>query len=60
MPLPAWPEGSTNPVPPCKTEREAWSCPNLKDRENDTDMNYEHYDCKVCGRHVKLDYDEMR
>lgn len=35
-------------------------CPNLKPRDGDMDMNYEHYDCAVCGRHVKLDYEEMR
>jgi len=58
--LPAWPKNSTNPVPPCKTERESWSCPNMKGVEGDTDMNFEHYECKVCGRRVALDYEEMR
>ena len=60
MPLPEWPEGSTDPKPPCKTDRESWSCPNMKGRENDRDMSGENYDCKVCGRHHWLDYDEMR
>ena len=35
-------------------------CPNMKEREGDTSMTHEHYDCKVCGAHVALDYDEMR
>jgi hypothetical protein len=35
-------------------------CPNMKEREGCTSMSYEHYDCKVCGAHVALDYDEMR
>lgn len=37
-----------------------WMCPNMKERENDTSMEYEHYECKVCGRTYKLDYEEMR
>lgn len=44
----------------CQTERESWSCKNMKERENDLDMQYEHYECKICGRTMKLDYDEMR
>ena len=35
-------------------------CPNMKEREGCTSMTYEHYDCKICGAHVALDYDEMR
>lgn len=35
-------------------------CPNMKEREGDMSMSYEHYDCKVCGAHLALDYDEMR
>lgn len=35
-------------------------CPNMKPREGDTSMEYEHYECKVCGKRTKLDYDEMR
>lgn len=60
MTLPNWPANSTDPKPPCQTDRESWSCPNMKARENDRDMSYEHYDCKICGRHHALDYDEMR
>lgn len=45
---------------PCESERESWSCKNMKPREGDTDMQFEHYDCKVCGRHMALDYDEMK
>lgn len=36
------------------------ACPNMKEREGCTSMSYEHYDCKVCGAHVALDYEEMR
>lgn len=59
MSLPGWPT-NPNTVTPCATERESWQCPNMKDRDDDRDMEREHYDCKVCGRHVALDYDEMR
>lgn len=43
-----------------KCPKPTLSCPNMKSRENDTSMSYEHYDCKVCGGHIALDYDEMR
>lgn len=52
-------EPTEKPIP-CKTERESWSCPNMKGRENDTDLTGEHYECKVCGQTIFLDYDEMR
>lgn len=45
---------------PCKTARDSWDCPNMLPRANDSDMRYEHYDCKLCGKHIALDYDEMR
>lgn len=45
---------------PCKTDRESWNCPNMKEVENDTSMTHEHYECKICGRRMALDYDEMR
>lgn len=45
---------------PCQNERETWDCPNMKPREGDTSMEYEHYDCKICGRHVALDYEETK
>lgn len=44
----------------CQSARESWTCPNMKEREGDTSMDYEHYACKVCGRTMKLDYEEMR
>jgi hypothetical protein len=44
----------------CQTERESWSCPNMKGVEGDTDMSGEHYECKVCGRTMFLDYEEMK
>lgn len=45
---------------PCKTDRESWVCPNMKRAEDDTSMTHEHYTCKMCGRWVTLDYEEMR
>lgn len=45
---------------PIRCAKPSLSCPNMKDRENDTSMSYEHYDCKVCGGHIALDYDDMR
>ena len=44
----------------CQTRQESWACPNMKEVENDTSMTYEHYECKICGRRMALDYDEMR
>lgn len=35
-------------------------CPHMKSVEGDTDMNYEHYECKRCGFSDYLDYEEMR
>lgn len=45
---------------PCKTSGEAWQCPNMKEVEGDLSMTNEHYECKVCGQRVTLDYDEIR
>jgi len=53
-------EPTTEAPIPCTTDRQSWSCPNMKDVEGDTDMSGEHYECKVCGRRMFLDYDEMR
>ena len=44
----------------CMTMAEADKCPNMKPVEGDMDMEYERYECKVCGRRFKLDYEEMR
>jgi hypothetical protein len=60
MALVAWDEDKSLGKKPCETERQSWQCPNMKPRENDNDMSGEHYECKVCHRHVFLDYDEMR
>ena len=60
MALPAWPEDTSLGATPCTTDRQSWQCPNMKDREDDRDMSGENYDCKLCGRHIWLDYDEMR
>ena len=35
-------------------------CPNMKEKKGDLSMEYEHYECKVCGKYDKLDYEEMR
>jgi hypothetical protein len=32
----------------------------MQEVEGDTSMTHEHYACKVCGRRMALDYDEMR
>lgn len=45
---------------PCETERASWECPNMLPVEGDTSMTHEYYQCKLCGRRVALDYDEMR
>jgi hypothetical protein len=37
-----------------------WECPNMKEKEGDLSMEYEHYECHVCGKRYKLDYEEMR
>lgn len=42
---------------PCKDH---WSCPNFREKDGDLSMDYEHYECKVCGKRDKLDYEEMR
>ena len=44
----------------CMSDRESWSCRNMKEVDGDLDMSYEHYKCKVCGRTMTLDYEEMR
>ncbi len=60
MSLPGWPAKPELGNVPCVKERDSWQCPNMKSREDDVDMSHEHYDCKLCGRHIALDYDEMR
>lgn len=45
-------------IPKCETEQQSWSCKNMKESGNDFD--YERYKCEVCGRSMKLDYEEMR
>ena len=60
MSIPGWPTGSTDPKPPCSSERESWSCQNMEAVPGDLDMEREHYECKVCGRRISLDYEEMK
>lgn len=42
----------------CQTEKESLTCKNMK--EYGQDMDCERYKCGVCGRKLKLDYDEMK
>jgi hypothetical protein len=51
---------STDQLGHCATERDSWACKNMLPVEGDTSMTHEHYACKVCGRRMALDYDEMR
>ena len=44
---------------PCKTQEDTWRCPNMKPVSDDMDMSYERYECKLCGRTEKLDYEEI-
>lgn len=45
---------------PCNLPYPITDCPHMRSKKGDTDMSYEHYECLVCGRTAKLDYDEMR
>lgn len=47
------------PAVPC-TYRFKTDCPNMKLRKNDKDWSGDNYDCAVCGKHVWLDYEEMK
>lgn len=60
MSLPGWPEDKSLGNTPCVTERQTWQCPNMLEKENDTDMTGENYLCKMCGKRIWLDYEEMR
>lgn len=44
----------------CKTRFPITECPNMKQVTGDLDMNYEHYECSVCGKRDYLDYEEMK
>jgi hypothetical protein len=43
-----------------KTQFPISECPNMKSKAGDRHMSFEHYECAVCGKRDKLDYDEMR
>jgi len=45
---------------PCNARFPESECPNMKPVPGDLDLEIEHYSCAVCGRTVKLWYDEMR
>jgi hypothetical protein len=49
-----------NVPPTCTTARESWTCKNMLPVDGDTSMTHEHYACKVCGRRMALDYEEMK
>lgn len=42
----------------CQSEEESRTCKNMKEYGNG--MDCERYSCTVCGRRMKLDYDEMK
>ena len=44
----------------CETDRESWACKNMQQDDNDHSMDYEKYSCALCGKTMKLYYDEMR
>jgi hypothetical protein len=50
-------EPPKNPPHDCTNQNEHL-CPNMK--EYGLDMEYERYECKVCGRRYKLDYEDMK
>ena len=60
MALPAWNQNPDLGKEACATERDSWQCPNMRPVLGDLDMEYEHYECKLCGRKVALDYEEMK
>jgi hypothetical protein len=55
---------ATDPMPAhprdCPQGVREWNCPNMRSKPGDLDMEYEHYECLVCGRSYKLYYEEMR
>jgi len=56
MSLPEWKEKQVEI--PCKTDRESWSCKNMKSSYEGYDG--ERYRCAVCSRSVYLDYEDMK
>lgn len=60
MSLYPWRGVAHTATPPCKTDRDSWTCPNMLPVKGDTSMSHEHYSCDVCGKRQALDYEEMR
>lgn len=60
MALEAWPTNTELGKQPCKEERDSWQCPNMLPVKGDTSMTHEHYECRMCGRRIALDYEEMK
>lgn len=44
----------------CSSNRQRWSCSQMRRDPKDKDMQYELYRCIKCGAIEWLDYDEMR
>lgn len=42
----------------CKTDQQLLACKNMK--EYGDSFDYERYRCDVCGKRMKLHYEEMR
>jgi hypothetical protein len=51
---------TTNTDPKKCDNKDKWQCPNFRTKDGDMDMEYEHYECKVCGQYGWLDYEEMK
>ena len=60
MAVSTWGENPSLGKTPCTSKRDSWQCPNMLPVPGDLSMTHEHYECKVCGRTVALDYEEMR
>lgn len=58
------------PAPPTRGRRpcvngarpglEIVDCQNMREKHGDTDPEYEHYECRVCGKCDKLCYEDMK
>jgi hypothetical protein len=48
-----------NPPEDCNDDNEH-HCPNMQPKAVDRSFEHEHYECLICGRKYKLDYEEMK
>lgn len=44
----------------CTSEKQSYFCKNMLPVENDLDLEFEHYFCKLCRRKMKLCYEDMK